>query len=106
MSKKGAERFGRIQDAAARALEQCEAELATTEVDTHAQLNPPALESEMKTAEPCEEVAEQSLMTEQRQAPNTTSATKSDRERMEELIKEAQELWMTGKLEWKPSKQK
>jgi hypothetical protein len=98
----------RVQDAAARALEQHKSELPITEVEGHPPSNPAALEPTTKAAELCETDAEQCVPAGPQQAPAESGKTgaitrpsKSDREILEDLMKEGREAWMTGKLEWK-----
>lgn len=103
----------RIQDAAARASEQENAEPRSTDVDGQAPSNPAAQDPSMKIAEVCEKQTQPRLPAGAQQAPAesgeigaTTTATKNDREVLEELMKQAQEAWMTGKLHWGSPKQK
>jgi hypothetical protein len=95
----------RVQDAAERALEQEDSQRPITNVEPQAASNAAAQEPTTKTAESCEKEAGQRLSAGAQQPPAesgetglTTSATKSDREIREELMKQAQEAWMTGKL--------
>jgi hypothetical protein len=95
----------RVQDAAARALEQEDSQRPITNVEPQAPSNAAAQEPATKTAESCEKEAKQRLPAGAQQPPAangetglTTSATKSDIEILEELMKQAQEAWMTGKL--------
>jgi hypothetical protein len=97
----------RVQDAAARALEQEDSQRPITNVEPQAPSNAAAQEPTTKTAESCEKEAGQRLSAGTQQPPAasgetglTTSATKSDREILDELMKQAQEAWMTGKLTW------
>lgn len=97
----------RVQDAAARALEQEDSQRPITNVEPRAPSNAAAQEPTTKTAESREKEAGQHLSGGAQQPPAesgetglTTSATKSDREILEELMKQAQEAWMTGKLGW------
>jgi hypothetical protein len=101
----------RIQDAAARALEQHKSEAPLSEVEAQALSNSPTLEPTTKTAEPCERDAEQRLPNGPQQAPAesgetgaVTSAAKSDQEKREDLMNVAQEAWGRGELEWKRRK--
>jgi hypothetical protein len=93
----------RVQDAAARALEQHTADLPIPEAAAQAPSNPEAPEPTSKTAVPRESGAEQRRPAGPQQAPAEsgetgaiTRATKTDREILEDLMKEGYEAWMTG----------
>jgi hypothetical protein len=93
----------RVQDADARALEQTE-----IEVKAQAPPDPAALEPTTKSEEACKNDTEQRLQAGPQRAPAesgepgaATGATKSHKEILDELTKEAQEAWGKGKLLWK-----
>jgi Family of unknown function (DUF5763) len=95
----------RVQDAAAQASEQEDSQRPISNVEPQAPSNAAAQEPTTKTAESCEKEAGQRLSAGAQPPPAasgetglTTSATKSDIEIREELMKQAQEAWMTGKL--------